>query len=65
MSEILYQTGAELVGLLPPEIQNFNNFPAAISAGARRPDAAKALLNYLASPDATRVLKAHGLEPPA
>jgi molybdate transport system substrate-binding protein len=64
MSEILYQAGAELVGPLPPEIQNYTNFPAAVSAGARQADAARALINYLASPDAARVLKAHGLEPP-
>lgn len=64
MSEILYQTGAELVGPLPPEIQNYTNFPGAVSAGARQPDAAKALLNYLASPEAARVLKAQGLESP-
>jgi len=63
ISEILYQTGTELVGPLPSEIQNYTNFPAAISAGARQADAAKALLNYLASPDAARVMKARGLEP--
>jgi molybdate transport system substrate-binding protein len=64
LSEILYQTGAELAGLLPPEIQNYTNFPAAVSAGARQADAAKALLKYLASPDGAKVLKAHGLEQP-
>lgn len=62
MSEILYQTGAELAGPLPPEIQNYTNFPAAVSTSARQADAAKALLKYLASPDAARVMKAHGLE---
>jgi molybdate transport system substrate-binding protein len=64
MSEILYQTGAELAGPLPTEIQNYTNFPAAVSASAKQADAAKALLKYLASPDAARVMKAHGLEPP-
>jgi len=64
MSEILYQTGAELAGPLPPEIQNYTNFPAAVSTGARQAGAAKALLKYLASPDAARVIKARGLEPP-
>jgi molybdate transport system substrate-binding protein len=64
MSEILYQKGAELAGPLPPEMQNYTNFPAAVSAGAKQADAAKALLKYLASPDAARVMKARGLEPP-
>jgi molybdate transport system substrate-binding protein len=64
MSEILYQKGAELAGPLPPEMQNYTNFPAAVSASAKQADAAKALLKYLASPDAARVMKARGLEPP-
>mgnify|MGYP001612300885 CR=1 FL=1 len=64
MSEILHQTGAELAGPLPPEIQNYTNFVTAIGADARQADAARALLKYLASPDAARVMKANGLEPP-
>jgi len=64
MSEILHQTGVELAGPLPPEIQNYTNFLSAVGAGARQADAARALLKYLASPDAARVMKANGLEPP-
>ena len=64
ISEILYQTETQLMGPLPPEIQNYTNFPAAISSGAQHADGAKALLNFLASPEAARVLKASGLEPP-
>ncbi len=64
MSEILHQTGAELAGPLPPEIQNYTNFVSAVGAGARQADAARALLKYLASPDAARAMKANGLEPP-
>jgi molybdate transport system substrate-binding protein len=63
ISEILYQKGTELAGPLPPEIQNYTNFSSAISAGAKQPDAAKALLKYFLSPDAARVMKANGLEP--
>ena len=64
ISEILHQTGAELADPLPPEIQNYTNFLSAVGAGARQADAARALLKYLASPDAARVMKANGLEPP-
>jgi molybdate transport system substrate-binding protein len=64
MSEILYQKGAELAGPLPSQIQNYTNFVASVSASAKQPDAAKALLKYLASSDAARVIKTHGLEPP-
>ena len=64
ISEILYEKGAELAGPLPPEIQNYTVFAAALSAGAKQADAARALMKYLASPDAARLLKANGLEPP-
>lgn len=64
ISEVLHEKGVDLVGPLPPEIQNYTNFPAAISAGARQADAARALLDYLSSPDAARTLRANGLEPP-
>jgi molybdate transport system substrate-binding protein len=64
ISEILHEKGAELAGPLPPEIQNYTNFPAAVSAGAKQADAAKVLLKYLASPDAAKVMKANGLEQP-
>jgi molybdate transport system substrate-binding protein len=64
VSEILYEKGAELAGKLPAEIQNYTNFPAAVSTSAKEAEAAKALLKYLASPDAVRVMKAYGLEPP-
>lgn len=63
ISEILHEKGAELAGPLPPEIQNYTNFSSAVSTGARQAEAAKALLKYLASPDAARVMKANGLEP--
>ncbi len=63
ISEILYQKGTELAGPLPPAIQNYTNFSSAVGAGAKQPDAAKALLKYFLSPDAARVMKSIGLEP--
>ena len=65
VSEIVPVSGAELAGPLPAEIQNYTNFPVAVSANAKQPDAAKALIRHLASPDAVRSMKAIGLEPPA
>ncbi len=64
-SEVAIVPEAELAGRLPAEIQHFTVFPAAISANAKAPDAAGALLKFLASPDALRVMRAKGLEPPA
>ncbi len=63
ISEALVFPGVDLVGPLPPEVQVYTVIPAAIATKAKEPDAAKALLKFLATPDAIRVLKAKGLEP--
>ena len=63
VSEILGIPRVELAGPLPPEVQQYTVFPAAISSSAKQPGAASALLKFLASPEAARVLKAKGLEP--
>ena len=65
ISEVLYEKGAELAGPLPPEIQNYTRFSAALSVAARQAEAARALLKFLVSPEAARVLREIGLEPPA
>ena len=64
ISEVLYEKGAELAGPLPPEIQNYTRFSAALSVNARQADAARALLKMLVSPEAARVLREIGMEPP-
>jgi molybdate transport system substrate-binding protein len=63
VSEILSEPGAELAGPLPPDIQQYTIFPAAIGAAAANAEAAQALLQFLKSPDAGKLLKAKGLEP--
>jgi molybdate transport system substrate-binding protein len=65
ISEILPIAGAELVGPLPPDIQQRTIFPAALAASPKQPDAAKALLKFLVSPEAAKVIKSKGLEPSA
>jgi len=62
ISEILQAPGVELVGPVPPEIQNFTVFTAVIPANAEEPAAAKALIDFLVSPRATPILKSKGLE---
>ena len=64
-SEIMLVPDAELAGRLPAEIQNFTAFAGALGVSARQPDAARSLLRFLAAPDAVRVMRAKGLEPPA
>jgi molybdate transport system substrate-binding protein len=65
VSEILPHAaeGAELAGPLPADVQLYTAFAIALSAKAQQPDAAKALINFLAAPTVVPVLKAKGLEP--
>jgi molybdate transport system substrate-binding protein len=60
---ILLEPGAELVGLLPVELQNYVTFTAGLSAAAKEPEAGKALLDFLGSPETLAMLKTHGVEP--
>ncbi len=63
--EVLAQPGVELVGLLPPELQDRPSFvfSASILAAAKEPEAAQALIQFLSGPVAASVLKAKGMEP--
>lgn len=60
---ILMVPGAELVGWLPSELQNYVVFTGGISAAAKEAEAGRALLNFLTMPEAVAVFKAKGLEP--
>lgn len=63
--EILATPGYELVGWLPPELQDYDRFTwaAGVSANAQEPGAAKALVQFLVSPSAAAVIKAKGMQP--
>jgi len=65
VSEILAEPHTELAGPLPPEIQQYTIFPAAIGTAAAQAEAGRALLKFLKSPEAATVLRAKGLEPAA
>jgi hypothetical protein len=56
-------TGIDLVGPLPPEVQKITIFSAGIVVGALEPDAARALIAFLASPAAAAAIKESGMEP--
>jgi molybdate transport system substrate-binding protein len=60
---ILSVPGAELVGPLPPEVQSYIVFTAAVSAQSPNQQAARDLIKLLASPVAVPILKAKGMEP--
>jgi molybdate transport system substrate-binding protein len=65
VSEIVHVKGAQFVGPLPPEIQRVTVFAGAVHAASAEPDAARELLEFLASPEHAPLLQKHGLEPGA
>ena len=63
VSELLPVKGIDYVGLLPPEVQRVTVFSAGIGAAAKEPQAARALIEFYASPAAAPVIVQSGLEP--
>jgi molybdate transport system substrate-binding protein len=63
ISELLPVPGIDYVGPLPPEVQRVTVFSAGVTAGSRNADAARALIRFLASPEAASAVKKSGLEP--
>lgn len=60
---LLSVKGVQVVGLLPEGLQSWFVNTAGVSATALQPDAAKALIKHLATPEAAAVIKAKGMEP--
>jgi molybdate transport system substrate-binding protein len=63
MAELMAVSGIDVVGPLPPEIQMVTPFVAGIPANASHAEAGRAVIGFLTTPEAKRVLKAKGLEP--
>ena len=61
---ILPVKGAKLVGPLPAELQNVITYAAGLPAAAANPAPARALLAFMTTPEAARLIRARGLEPP-
>jgi len=55
--------GLDVVGPIPEELQTKIGFAAGLSASAKQPEAAKALIKFLSAPSAAPTLKANGVEP--
>jgi molybdate transport system substrate-binding protein len=55
--------GIDVVGPLPREISKSTSLVGFVSSHAKDPIAAKALLEYISSPEAAAVYKAHGMQP--
>ena len=63
ISEIMSVPGVDLVGPLPDELQTVTIYTAGIPVAGNQADAAGALVKFLASPAATPIYKAKGLDP--
>jgi len=63
VSELLPVAGIDYLGPLPAEIQSLTVFSGGIHTGASQPDAARALVKYITSPEAVPVIKKKGMEP--
>jgi molybdate transport system substrate-binding protein len=63
LSELLHVEGIAIVGPLPPAIQITTIFSSGVSANSQHPDAAKALLDFFASPAAAQAKQRQGMDP--
>jgi molybdate transport system substrate-binding protein len=63
ISELRPVKGIDIVGVLPPGAQTITVFAAAIPTTSKQPEAAKALIQWLASPATYATVKKTGLEP--
>ena len=63
VSELINVPGVTFVGTIPAELQPDVSFVGALTSTARQPEAASALIRFLASPDAATTISKGGLTP--
>ena len=62
VNELMAAPGVEVLGPLPPELQNYTVFHAGVGVGSKDSSAAKALIKFLTTPAAGAVFRAKGQE---
>ena len=65
VSELIHVPGVTYVGVIPAELQPGSSFAGAITSAARQPEAALALLSFLASAEVAPTIVKAGLTPVA
>jgi molybdate transport system substrate-binding protein len=63
LTNVLVAPGVELVGPFPGDLQQELVFTSAVAADTKEADAAKALIDYLKTQEATTIIKAAGMTP--
>jgi molybdate transport system substrate-binding protein len=61
--ELLHVAGTEIVGFLPGDLNLVTQFAAGLMPESKNADAAKALIDFLRSPQSKAAFKAKGLDP--
>jgi molybdate transport system substrate-binding protein len=62
---ILPVAGAELGGVLPPELQQYNAFAAGVLASSKEKEVATAMVKFMGAPENAALVRKSGMEPPA
>jgi putative tricarboxylic transport membrane protein len=65
ISELLPIAGIDYVGPLPDEVQRVSIFAVGLAENAKQPEAARALIDFLASPSVSPTIEKYGLDPMA
>lgn len=63
LSELMHLPGIDVLGPLPPSIQITTTFSAGVTALSTQPEAAREMLDYMASPAAAGAKRSNGMEP--
>ena len=63
VAELIHVAGIDYVGTIPAEVQPIFSFAGALTSTAQQPEAASALIRFLASPEAAPVISKAGLMP--
>jgi len=63
LSELIHLRGVDILGPLPPSAQIITTFSAGVAVTAAQPEAARALIDFLASPAAAEAKRSNGMDP--
>lgn len=63
LSELISLEGITVLGPLPPAIQITTTFSGGVCTASRQPEAVRALLAYMAGPDAAEAKRRQGMDP--